>query len=61
MTCYQFQVDGRPAGPLRLKWAHAAEDAVKAGYGTWKRRWQSVALSDNAGAEIARVEIGIEK
>jgi len=32
---WQFQVDGRPAGPVRDSWQQAAQDAVNDGYATW--------------------------
>lgn len=53
---YQFRVDGRRSGPVRQWWEDAAQDAVNAGYGTWKRGGRAVSLSDSAGAEIVRIE-----
>jgi hypothetical protein len=50
---YQFQIDGRPAAPLRSKWEDAAWDAVEAGYGTWKNP-DAVILDSNQGATIER-------
>jgi hypothetical protein len=29
---FQFQIDGRPAGPVRQSWEDAARDAVSAGF-----------------------------
>lgn len=55
MMRYQFQVDGREAGPVREQWHEAAQDAVAAGYGVWTG-FGEVKLDDSQGAEIARVE-----
>lgn len=32
---FQFQVDGRAAGPIRARWEDAAQDAVNDGYAVW--------------------------
>lgn len=32
---WQFQIDGRPAGPIRGSWEQAAQDAVNDGYAIW--------------------------
>ena len=55
---YQFCVDGRPAKPVRESWLHAADDAVRDGYGIWAQDAQGnqiVKLAANQGAEIVRV------
>ncbi len=51
---YQFQIDNRSAGRIRDEWVDAAQDAVGAGYATWKGR-ESVYLDDSQGASIARI------
>jgi len=52
---YQFQIDGRGFdAPIRKRWEDAAQDAVSAGYATW--RGSSIILDTNQGAEIARIE-----
>jgi len=50
---YQFQVDGRPGGPVRTVWDHAAQDAVDAGYAVWNGNDQ-IKLDATQGAAIAR-------
>lgn len=52
---YQFCIDGRPAGRVRATWAEAAQDAVTAGYGQWRKRGVEVILASNEGAEIDRL------
>lgn len=52
---YQFQVDFRPAAPVRKTWEQAAQDAVNAGYATWQSS-DSVRLASNEGASIERLE-----
>ena len=56
MRQYQFQVDGRPAGPLRKDWGDAAQDAVDADLATWAEVGEKVRLDSTQGASIARVE-----
>jgi hypothetical protein len=59
---FQFQVDCRPAGPIRLKWKHAAQDAVDAGYGSWKGLGRTaVKLDSTQGAAVARIELDSTK
>lgn len=52
---YQFQIDSRPAGPVRKLWADAAEDAIGAGYGVWAGTTRTACKLDDQ-ASIARVE-----
>jgi hypothetical protein len=50
---FQFQIDGRRAGPLRDAWVDAAHDAVSNGYASW--RGHELALDETQGAAIARL------
>ncbi len=50
---FQFQVDGRAAGPVRTVWDHAAQDAVDVGYAVWVGSDQ-IKLDSSQGAAIAR-------
>ena len=43
---WQFQIDGRRAGPVRDSWQRAAQDAVNDGYAKWLR--SGVAIDDQA-------------
>lgn len=49
---YQFQIDGRAAGPVREDWEQAANDAIQEGYAVWRDHF-SIKLSDEAN--IARI------
>jgi len=53
---YRFKIDGRPFGPIRKEWYDAAQDAVDAGYATWREHNSSVTLNDAQGAEIERID-----
>ena len=53
---YQFQVDFRPASPVRKSWTDAAWDAVNAGYATWNEINYSVHMDTNAGGSIERID-----
>ena len=54
---YQFLIDGRAFGSkIRRTWQEAAQDAVNAGYASWKDRGASVRLNADQGAEIARYD-----
>lgn len=55
---YQFQIDNRPAAPIRKTWEQAAQDAVSAGYAVWVG-YDSIKLDDTQGASIARGQEGI--
>lgn len=50
---FQFQVDGRRAGPVRDKWHDAAQDAVNAGMAQWTAP-DRISLDDQAA--IARFD-----
>ena len=52
---YQFQVDGRAAGPWRRKWELAADDAVNAGYATRLAR-DEISFDVSGGGCIERRE-----
>jgi hypothetical protein len=52
---YQFQVDGRPVGPLRKKWEDAARDAVATEYACWIIPNEQVRLDSTHGAAITRI------
>lgn len=54
-TRYQFQIDGRPAAPVRDDWHSAARDAVAAGCAVWRYHKQAISLADAQGADIARI------
>ena len=54
MTRYQFQVDGRPAAPVRNNWKDAAHDAINSGMAVWVTYEDSIKLMDNLGATIER-------
>ena len=51
---YQFQIDNRPAAPVRVSWTTAAQDAVSAGYAQWCP--EGVMLDTTQGASIERIE-----
>lgn len=53
MKFYQFCVDGRAAGPMRVKWGDAAQDAVDGGMAVWSGDNQ-ITLADHLGATIQR-------
>lgn len=53
-TRYQFQIDGRAAGPIRNTWVVAAHDAVMAGYASWHGRNQLM-MEATQGGSIARI------
>jgi len=54
---YQFLIDGRAFGSkVRGTWAEAAQDAVNAGYASWKDHGASIRLNTDQGAEIARYD-----
>lgn len=50
---YQFQIDNRPAGPIRSKAQDAIRDAVQEGYATWIAGEGAVM---DQQASIARIE-----
>lgn len=49
---YQFQVDHRPAGPVRDRWEDAAGDAIIDGYARWLT---PVSIAIDPQASIARI------
>lgn len=51
---YQFQIDNRPAGPIRDEWVDAARDAVQAGYAEWHDE-RAVQFDTSQGGAIARL------
>lgn len=53
-TMYQFQVDRRPAGPLRFHWKQAANDAVSSGHAVWVKNDQ---IKHGDMCEVAEVEV----
>lgn len=58
MRKYQLSIDGRPAGPVRDRWADAAQDAVDAGYASWGNGDRKIAfLATEQGAAIDRLEV----
>ena len=52
---YQFQIDNRPAGPIRKTWLEAATDAVTDGYAFFMDD-RRVSVKLDAQAKIARIE-----
>lgn len=54
MERWQFQIDGRPAGPIRNCWMDAAQDAVNDGYAEWTSRSKSTIRKDRQ-CEIAHL------
>lgn len=53
---YQFQIDGRPAGPIREDKRLAFADAVNDGYADWSRDRTTVILDTSQGASIKTIE-----
>lgn len=53
---WQFQVDGRPAAPVRVHWVTAAQDAVSAGYAVWSGHNQIKTDEQAAVVHIATQE-----
>lgn len=51
---YQFQVDNRPAAPVRSNWDDAAYDAIRAGYASMIR--SGVRLQEQASIERIKDE-----
>lgn len=49
---FQFQLDGRVAGPARREWAEAAQDAVAEGHAVWTSA-DTVQVDDQS--KIARI------
>ena len=52
---YQFQIDYRPAAPVRKNWRDAAWDAVNAGHASWDNMNYSVCMGTEGGS-IERIE-----
>lgn len=51
---FQFQIDNRPAAPVREKWEDAARDAIQAGYAEWRDE-RAVQFDTTQGGAIARL------
>lgn len=51
---WQFQVDKRPAGPVRETWHAAAVDAVQAGYAIWIDD-KHIKIDTDQGGELCRL------
>ena len=52
MPRYQFQLDNRPAGPIRPTWKDAARDAVNDGYAVWTQGGHKAKFDDTQGATV---------
>lgn len=55
MRHYQFHLNRRPVGLLRLLWDDAANDAVQAGQAIWVTEHR---VSFHRGAAVKEVQIG---
>ena len=52
---FQFQIDSRPAGPVRENWEEAAQDAVSAGFAVRAADYRpnsAITWSGNGGAIV---------
>ena len=56
MERYQFQVDNRPAGPVRTTWRDAVQDAVNDGYAVWVRGGTAARFEATQGASVCTVD-----